>query len=149
MRQEQRPWLVIEANSRAMNAMRRMFRSDPQKGFFVSVTNKGKLPAGDAFATFVTFSYDTLTADNVADVVEAALPNLVDYKNIDVGTVYQGEKVNLSVIPMKRGYRTMGNGDKWVLMIICVYYWEEEVKLVWNFSDVKRPPENVLKRQKT
>lgn len=149
MREEQRPWLVIDTNRRAMNAMRRMFRSDPQEGFFVAVTNKGKLPADDAFATFVTFSYDTLTADKVADMVESALPNLVGYKSINVGTVYQGEKVNLPVIPMKRGYRTMGSGDKWALMTICVYYWEEEVKLVWNFCDVERPPENVLKRQKT
>lgn len=43
----------------------------------------------------------------------------------------------------------MGDGDKWSLMVVCIYRWEGRVFRTWKMGEVRRPPRNVLKHQKT
>lgn len=76
MREEQRPWLIID--SAPFGILGRMYRSSPRAKLSLMVTNKGKLPAKDAIATFVNFSHDTMTAFEVSTIVEPIILRSLD-----------------------------------------------------------------------
>ncbi|MEP3052502.1 hypothetical protein [Ascidiaceihabitans sp.] len=82
MREEQRPWLVID--KAPFDVLGKMYRSTPNSELSLTVTNKGKLPAKSAVATFATFSHDTMTAFEVSNIIERILLDTLDKAKLEV-----------------------------------------------------------------
>jgi hypothetical protein len=142
MREDQRPWLVIKDESIPFKALAKMYRGNPLPNLTLRVTNKGRLPARDAIASYIFFSHDTVQITDAVNWVEGIIFGDTRY---DTSTVFQGETTNLRIVPLPRGKRMIGRGSKWSLMVVCAYLWEDETKWTWKIIDTSPPPENVLK----
>lgn len=149
MRQEQRPWIVTTSGSIPFELLRRMYRSGLDRIITIEVTNKGKTPAQDAMATFVTFSCDTLTPYDVVEAIEPIIIELSSRLDARTNTAYQGETARIPITPLPNGSRTIGAGDDWQIMVVCAYKWDGQFKFSWSIDDTPRPPSDVLKHQKT
>ncbi|XHX59877.1 hypothetical protein ACFIO0_15550 [Pseudosulfitobacter sp. SM2401] len=147
MREEQRPWLVLDGDMRH-KILRRMYRSSPKKTMAVNATNKGRLPAKDAICTFAFYSRDTISGDDVSAVIEGVLLEDFDRFFFNKSTIFQGENAKVSIEPMPSGHRVFGKGDEWCLLIACFYFWEDAIKLSWKSIEIDRPPESVIEASK-
>lgn len=148
MREDQRPWLVIDKRNGHFSWLGKAYRSTPENNMTIQVANKGRTPASDAIATFVTFSSDTMTAHDVSYIVEKNLPNIGDRKAVNRNTIFPGEQSNVQIVSMPPELRVIGNGREWTFMIICTYFWGDDIKHVWRHSSAKTPPKNVLRHRK-
>lgn len=91
MREEQRPWIIVDDNWDSFKKISSMFRSNPSLTFRVSVHNNGNTPAWEVSCTYITFSHDTLNPKEVSESVEHLFLNFFNISECATNAAFHGE----------------------------------------------------------
>ena len=73
-------------------------------------------------ATFIIFSHDTMTPEQASREADRVFFDSFDYDTLETNTIFQGETSKVMIKPLPSGARVLGNGDKWSIMVICMFF---------------------------